>query len=408
MTKSKSTSVRRAEKLDTASVADALTSGDASSTPDSVPSEAAVLNEVEFPNEAGLPNEAVFPNGTANPNEAPGMRIIDCTLGLPGTGQVLSALNLELRTGGVTWLVGESGAGKSTLCNLLAGLIPAGAKSTGTLEFGPDGSADETADGGGTDFHVPPRIEFGTGRGRRALAKLRRNGVIAWAPQNAMDTFPPRMRLREWFARAGIEAPELEPFGLEAAMLQKLPHQFSGGQISRISLAAAMARRPRLLVCDEPTAGLDPDQADAVVSILNDHARGRTDPAQRGTEPARRGADHEKHEAAHVQRRAILAVTHDLSAVQRNAHADDRVAVIFAGHIVENCSVSDFLSGRASNPYARALAAAAPAAGAHPLPVVGKPRPRPWTYSAGDEIVRLNAGSPAPGQRQGGDDHGVA
>lgn len=378
MTKSKSlrqaesTSVRREEKLDNAAVADSAASDDAA-RPD------AAKPDVARP-------DAVLPNESAEPNETAVMRIADCTLRLPDTDQVLSALNLELRTGGVTWIVGESGAGKSTLCNLLAGLIPAGAKSSGTLEFGPDG----TADGGrvgGTGVHIPPLIDFATGRGRRNLTRLRRKGVIAWAPQNAMDTFPPRMRLRDWFVRARIEAPDLEPFGLETAMLQKLPHQFSGGQISRISLAAAMARTPRLLVCDEPTAGLDPDQADAVVSILNDHARGRA-------------------ERAH--RRAVLAVTHDLSAVQRNAHADDRVAVIFAGHIVENCSVADFLSGGASNPYARALAAAAPAAGAHPLPVMDEPRPRPWTYRAGDELVRLNAGNPEPGHRQGGGEHGAA
>lgn len=357
------------------------------------------LDKAAVPNEAAVPDATAVPD-VAVPNDAAVMRIADCTLSLPSTGQVLSALNLELRTGGVTWLVGESGAGKSTLCNLLAGLIPVGAKSTGTLKFGSDRDGDRSAVGG-TGIHVPPYIEFVTGRGRRGLTRLRRKGVIAWAPQNAMDTFPPRMRLRDWFARAGLEVPELEPFGLETAMLQKLPHQFSGGQISRISLAAAMARRPRLLVCDEPTAGLDPDQADAVVSILNAHARGRAEGTHGRTDHAQRAADHS-------QGRAVLAVTHDLSAVQRNAHADDRVAVIFAGHIVENCSVADFLSGRAANPYARALAAAAPAAGAHPLPVLDEPRPRLWTYRAGDEIVRLNAGSPEPSHRQGGGEHGAA
>jgi ABC-type glutathione transport system ATPase component len=295
------------------------------------------------------------------------MRISDCSLSLPGTGEILSGLDLQLPCGAVTWLVGESGMGKSTLCNLLAGLGPRGAKMTGALEVGVGG---ETAD------HAPQRFDFGTSRGRRGLAKMRRSGVLAWAPQNAMDTFPPRLLLRDWFARAGFGIPDLVPFGLENSMLEKFPHQFSGGQISRISLAAALARSPRLLVCDEPTAGLDPEQADAVIAVINEHAS---------------GAD-----------RAVLAVTHDLSGLQRNARPEDRVAVIFAGHIVEVCSAADFLGGRAENAYARALPAAAPAAGAHPLPVADEARPRPWAYHDGDELRRLGEG----GALELGDDEG--
>ncbi|HJF76247.1 MAG TPA: ATP-binding cassette domain-containing protein, partial [Brevibacterium linens] len=282
------------------------------------------------------------------------LHLHDITLSLPGTGEVLSALDLELRIGGITWLVGESGAGKSTLCNLLAGLSPVDAKVSGVLDLGEivgvrgrHGRAEVAVPGGG-------RIDLGTGRGRRAMATMRRSGAIAWAPQNAMDTFPPTMRLSEWFARAGIENPDLGAYGLENSILRRLPNQVSGGQISRISLAAAVAKSPRLLVCDEPTAGLDPEQADAVVGVLNSQAAAGS--------------------------RAVLAVTHDLSGLQRNARPGDRVAVVFNGHIVENCSVEDFFAGRAENVYVRALAAAAPAAGAHPLPLADGARPQPWVY----------------------------
>ncbi len=301
------------------------------------------------------------------------LHLRDITLSLPGTGEVLSALDLGMRVGGITWLVGESGAGKSTLCNLLAGLSPVDAKVSGVLDLseivgdrdgrgarGKRDIAEAAGPGGG-------RIDLGTGPGRRAMAKMRRGGVIAWAPQNAMDTFPPAMRLAEWFARAGLESPDLAPFGLENSILRRLPHQVSGGQISRISLAAAVAKSPRLLVCDEPTAGLDPEQADAVVGVLNEQAAAGS--------------------------RAVLAVTHDLSGLQRNARPGDRVAVVFNGHIVENCSVADFFAGRAANAYVQALAAAAPAAGAHPLPLADGPRPKPWVYRAGDELRRLGEGT---------------
>ncbi|WP_166828042.1 ATP-binding cassette domain-containing protein [Brevibacterium limosum] len=301
------------------------------------------------------------------------LHLRDITLSLPGTGEVLSALDLGMRVGGITWLVGESGAGKSTLCNLLAGLSPVDAKVSGVLDLseivgdrdgrgarGKRDIAEAAGPGGG-------RIDLGTGRGRRAMATMRRGGVIAWAPQNAMDTFPPAMRLAEWFARAGLDSPDLAPFGLENSILRRLPHQVSGGQISRISLAAAVAKSPRLLACDEPTAGLDPEQADAVVGVLNAQAAAGS--------------------------RAVLAVTHDLSGLQRNARPGDRVAVVFNGHIVENGSVADFFAGRAANAYVQALAAAAPAAGAHPLPLADGPRPKPWVYRAGDELRRLGEGT---------------
>ncbi|MGC2942858.1 MULTISPECIES: ATP-binding cassette domain-containing protein [unclassified Brevibacterium] len=317
----------------------------------------------------------------------PVIGIRTATLSLPGTGEVLSALNLEMRLGGITWLVGESGAGKSTLCNLLAGLSPVDAKVSGVLDLSEivgardgrvasekrditeaaapgDGRIGLGAGQGRTDLGTRwGRIGLGTRQGRRAMAKLRRSGVIAWAPQNAMDTFPPAMRLTEWFSRTGLDSPDLAAYGLENSILRRLPHQVSGGQISRISLAAAVAKSPRLLVCDEPTAGLDPEQADAVVGVLNDQASAGS--------------------------RAVLAVTHDLSGLQRNARPGDRVAVAFNGHIVEDCSVAAFFAGRAANAYVQALAAAAPAAGAHPLPLADGARPKPWVYRDGDELRRL-------------------
>lgn len=270
-----------------------------------------------------------------------------CSLRLPNHGnQILSGLSVRLSSGRITWLVGESGAGKSTLCNLLAGLTPARAAVSGHLDMGAG------------------RIDVGTRRGRKLLAGLRRRGDLTWAPQNAMDTFPPRQRLREWFQRAGIEHPELSCFGLENSMLERYPHELSGGQISRVSLAAALSHTPQLLVCDEPTAGLDPKQADSMVSLLDDSARTG-------------GA-------------AVLAVTHDLSVMARNARPDDNVAVIFNGHIVDACTVESFLGIRAENAYSRALAAAAPVAGAHPLPL-SRSHLGGRGYRQGDELRRLES-----------------
>lgn len=314
--------------------------------------------------------------------------LTNCSLRLPvGGDNILSQLSLDLPTEAITWLVGESGAGKSTLCNLLAGLTPTRAEVTGHLDMNSDhhldgrvnttsarvntiGAWDNTTGARATEH----RIDLGTRRGRRQLAGLRRRGELAWAPQNAMDTFPPRLRLREWFHRAGIEHPDLVPFGLENTMLNRYPQELSGGQISRVSLAAALSHSPRLLVCDEPTAGLDPKQADTMVSVLDDCARNRGS--------------------------AILAVTHDLSGMARNARPEDQVAVIFNGHIVDSCTVEIFLDLRADNGYSRALAAAAPGAGARPLPLT-RDHLGDHGYRDGDELVRLGQTPPIGGAHDG-------
>ena len=296
--------------------------------------------------------------------------LTNCSLRLPAGGnQILSELSLDLPADRITWLVGESGAGKSTLCNLLAGLTPTRAEVTGHLDMGSNLGLgpDRTPD-------LDHALDLGTRRGRRQLAGLRRRGELSWAPQNAMDTFPPQLRLREWFQRAGIENPDLGPFGLEDTMLNRFPQELSGGQISRVSLAAALSHSPRLLVCDEPTAGLDPKQADTVVSILDECAR------TRGS--------------------AVLAVTHDLAGIARNARPDDQVAVIFNGHIVDSCTVETFLNNNADNAYSRALAAAAPGAGARPLPLTPD-HLGGHGYRDGDELVRLDETTPIGGLNDG-------
>ncbi|GAA1554421.1 ATP-binding cassette domain-containing protein [Brevibacterium picturae] len=291
-----------------------------------------------------------------------------CSLRLPSGGaHILSDLTVTLPLGRITWLVGESGAGKSTLCNLLAGLTPTRADVTGHLDM-TGGCQDSRAAGhrvgvGSERINGSVgNIDMGTRRGRKQLARLRGRGELAWAPQNAMDTFPRHLRLRQWFHRAGIDNPDLGPYGLANTMLERYPHELSGGQISRVSLAAALAHTPRLLVCDEPTAGLDPRQADAMVAILDGCAR--------------TGA-------------AVFAVTHDLSGMARNARPDDHVAVIFNGHIVDTCTVDTFLRMGADNAYSRALAAAAPDAGAHSLPLT-EGHLGGQSYRDGDELRRLD------------------
>lgn len=256
---------------------------------------------------------------------------------------ILADLHLPIPPGTITWLIGESGAGKSTCCDLLAGLYPTRAQISGWLRF-----AGQT-------------IKLGSRRGRRQLARWRQAGWLAWAPQNPADTFAPGFKLATWFGQA---QPDLAPLGLDAALLERTPETLSGGQASRLSLAVALQHNPQLLVCDEPTAGLDRANAAAIIRILQQHA-------DRG--------------------RAVLATTHDLSSLHRAAQPQDQAAIIFAGHIVEICPLKQFLAAQADNAYSRALARAAPALGAQPLPTA--PLMPDQAYQAGDEIKRLQGPS---------------
>lgn len=252
---------------------------------------------------------------------------------------ILTKLHLTIPTGQITWLIGESGAGKSSCCDLLAGLYPARARISGQLMF------------------QGQTHELGSRQGRRQLARWRKTGRLAWTPQNPADTFAPGVKLATWFHNA---EPDLAPLGLDSSLLQRTPQALSDGQTSRLSLAVALQHDPQLLICDEPTAGLDGPNAEAILRILQQHA---------------------------ARGRAVLATTHDLSSLHRAAQSQDQAAIIFAGHIIETCPLALFLTARADNAYSRALARAAPALGAQPLPAVSLRLNR--AYQAGDEIRRL-------------------
>lgn len=121
----------------------------------------------------------------------------------------------------------------------------------------------------------------------------------------------------------------LEQVGLTEEHAAKYPHQLSGGQARRVSIARALALRPELLIADEPTAGLDVSAAAAIVNLLADlHAR------------------------HHL---AYLIITHDLKLLGYLAH---RIAVMYLGRIVEFGSADDILISP-RHPYTRALLAAA-------------------------------------------------
>jgi oligopeptide/dipeptide ABC transporter ATP-binding protein len=219
--------------------------------------------------------------------------------GLVRTVKAVRGIDLEVEEGTVMGLVGESGSGKSMTAMACLGLIPKPGRVSGSVQV--DG------------FEV-------VGKSDRALGQLR-GGEVAMIFQNPMKALNP-------FFSVGAQMLDVICFhraldrkrALEAAtgalravqlpdpvlMLERYPHQLSGGQIQRVMIAIALVCQPKVIVADEPTTALDVTVQAQIISLLRELVRERD--------------------------RTILFITHDLSVV---ASLCDSVAVMYAGEVVE-------------------------------------------------------------------------
>jgi ABC-type glutathione transport system ATPase component len=213
-------------------------------------------------------------------------------------------------------LVGESGSGKTTLARCVVGLTR---PSDGDIVF------DGTLVGNGT--HRPPAL-------RRSIQ------MVFQDPRSSLN---PRMTVRRivaegWAAHPGA-APTgdrgaavlslLDQVGLDSTVVDRRPAELSGGQCQRVSLARALALRPRLLVCDEAVSALDVSVQAQILRLLVDLR------------------------AEHAL--SILFITHDLGVVRQIA---DRVAVMRDGELVETADAAS-LFDHPGHPYTRELLDAA-------------------------------------------------
>ena len=241
-----------------------------------------------------------------------------------GVVHAVNGISFDLSEGGSLGLVGESGCGKSTALRAILGLLPERARITGgAILF--DGVDITTRGRRRTKRVGTPSISMIFQEPTAALNPVMRVGAqIAEAvKQNeGCSKSAARERSLELLRRVGIPEPERRA--------RMFPHQLSGGMRQRIVIATALACRPRLLLCDEPTTALDVSIQDQILALLTDLQR--------------------------EQGFAILFVSHDLAVV---SSVCDQLAVMYAGLIVETGDTSQTFV-RPRHPYTEGLLGAIP------------------------------------------------
>ncbi len=227
--------------------------------------------------------------------------------------KALDDVSLELPENTTLAIVGESGSGKTTLGRCVLSFVHV---TGGSIKFR------------GEEITQKPEKEF-----RPFRKKIQ---VVFQNPHNALN---PRMRISKiirepyenWLTKKNGIADRvtntLNVVGLDSSILNRYPHQLSGGQLQRIALALAIANEPDLIVLDEPTSSLDVMATAKLIDLLVD--------------------------IKHRLKTSYIFISHDLHAVE---DISDIVAVMYLGRIVE-LGWKDDIFREANHPYTRALLA---------------------------------------------------
>ena len=224
-----------------------------------------------------------------------------------GRGKLRPSLSLQVRPGEVAAIVGASGSGKSLLAHAILGILPYNSHMEGEILYDGEPLTRERQEKlRGREIALIPQ-------GVTCLDPLMKVGPQLWKGKKDPET---RRRFREALARYGL-GPETEDL---------YPFELSGGMARRVLIASAAAERPRLIVADEPTPGLDTGTARRILG----HFR----------ELADEGA-------------AVLLITHDLELALEVA---DRVSVFYQGESVEEITPEEFRRPETlEHPFTRAL-----------------------------------------------------
>ena len=241
--------------------------------------------------------------------------------GLFGKTKMLRAVDgvsFDLRPGETLGVVGESGCGKSTLARAVLRLVPA---SAGTVAWM------------GRDITQANRKEMNSLRDdlqvvfQDPLASLDPRMTIGQSIAEPLTVHEPTLSKAEREQRVKAFLPRV---GLDPALINRYPHELSGGQNQRVGIARAMILKPKLLVCDEAVSALDVSVQAQVVDLLIELQK------EFGL--------------------AMIFISHDLSVVREISH---RVMVLYLGKVVEVADRTAIYED-ARHPYTKALISAVP------------------------------------------------
>ena len=241
--------------------------------------------------------------------------------GLFGKTVPLKAVNgvsFDLRAGETLGVVGESGCGKSTLARAVLQLIPPTAGAVSWLGTDLVGLTSQALKPRRKDL----QIVF-----QDPLASLDPRMTISASIAEPLKTFRPELTAAE---RKIEVAQMMERVGLDARMVNRYPHELSGGQNQRVGIARAMINRPKLVICDEAVSALDVSIQAQILKLLKDLQ------ADFGM--------------------AMIFISHDLSVVRA---VSNRVMVLYLGRVVEMAD-RDVLYDEPRHPYTKALISAVP------------------------------------------------
>lgn len=254
------------------------------------------------------------------------LQVQGLTLDVPvdtGHGRILHGIDLTVEEGAAVGIVGESGSGKSMTVRTVAGLLPRGARTSGTVSF--EGEQVTAMSPSRLRRYRSSQVAMIFQDPRAAINPVRKVGDfllenaitnLGWSKARA------REKAIEVLRDVGITDPERR--------LTAYPSELSGGLLQRVMIASTLLYEPELLLADEPTTALDVTTQSTVMALIDRLRRER--------------------------RMAMVFVTHDLELA---AAVCDTIYVMYAGRIVERIPASE-LHERPRHPYTRALLDARP------------------------------------------------
>jgi len=254
-----------------------------------------------------------------------------------GTTRAVNGVSLAVQQGEIVGLVGESGCGKSVTARSVVGLVP---------------SPPAVFEGGEIWLNTRAgRVNMLVNRGNERVLRRIRGREVSMIFQEPMRSLHPMMTVGNQVAEGILEHEEaglreayarteemLDLVGLPqpGQLLNRYPHELSGGMRQRVMIALALACHPQLLIADEPTTALDVTIQAQILDLI-------------GQLRSRLGM-------------SVLLITHNMGVVASKA---DRVSVMYLGVIVETGTVQEVFE-QAAHPYTQGLLASIPSLHSEP------------------------------------------